>query len=313
MALLAVTLAAFFTGRTVEERALAAKARADMRPSTSPSSAINPGPTSYRQLAALDLLTLPFAEFYEALRSAPGEARKKWASELETMPDGPRRIAAVSAFYKLLVQFDPITASRTIYEIKDKRLQNLALECAVDAAPGFAMPTLADLCLSLEGGPSSKLWDVLGEWMLIDAPAVAQFIDDHPDPDDDRSLPFRDLISNLASLDPKVANEWMEKKDCRRFPNSAVLSLTAGMKTTALRQSRMFWLMAMIPRCATQSAMCFGACITIRKRKRGNLLKTCPTTQHDTRLSRLRFNTRSWVRRKKRENRNQPRARWATG
>jgi hypothetical protein len=183
-----------------------------MRPSTSPSSAINPGATSYRQLAALDLLKLPFPEFYEALRAAPGEARKKWAGELETMPDGPRRIAAVSAFYKLLVQFDPITASRTISEIKDKRLQYLALECAVDAAPGFAMRTMAELCLSVQGRSSGMLWHVRGEWMFIDAPAVAQFIDDHPDPDGHESLLSRDLIEELASFDPKAAKEWMEKR-----------------------------------------------------------------------------------------------------
>ena len=218
--LFAVTLAAFFTGRTVEERALAAKARADMRPSASPSSAINPAPTSYRQLAALDLLTLPFADFYEALRSAPGEARKKWAGELETMPYGPRRTAAVSAFYKLLVQFDPIMASKTISEVKDKSLQNLALECAVDAAPGSAMRTMAELCLSLKGRTSGKLWDVLGEWMDIDAPAVAQFLDDHPDPDRDPSILARELISNLASLDPKAARDWMEKKGNSEVPEN---------------------------------------------------------------------------------------------
>lgn len=210
--LLAVTLAAFFTGRTVEQRALAAKTHADMCPSVSSSSPVNPGPTSYRQLAVLEILKLPFAEFYEALRSAPGEARKKWANELETMPDGPRRISAVSAFYKLLVQFDPIMASRAISEIKDKRLQNLALECAVDAAPGFALRTMAELCLSVQGGSSGKLWDVLGEWRLIEPLAVTQFIDDLPKSDTQQSYLSTDLIIDLASFDPKAAKEWMEKK-----------------------------------------------------------------------------------------------------
>ena len=194
------------------------KARADMCPSTSPFPAIDPGPR-YRQLVALELLKLPFAEFYEALRSAPSEARKKWASEVETMPEGPRRIAAVSAFYKLLVQFDPIMASRTISEIKDERLQGLALECAVDAAPGFAMPMMADLCLSFKRG-RGKLWEVLGEWMLIDAPAVARFMDDHPDPDDDWGLLPRELISTWASLDPKTAKEWMEEKGGSDVPEN---------------------------------------------------------------------------------------------
>ena len=211
MVLFALLLAAFFTGRAVEERALAAKTRVETLRSPSPSPTSTPDVPPYRQLAVAEILKLPFAEFYEALRSAPGEARKKWASELETMPDGPRRIAAVSAFYKLLVQFDPVTASRTISEIKDKRLRNLALECALDAAPGFAMRTMAELCLSVQGGSSGKLWDVLGEWMLIDAPAVAQFIDDHPDPEGQQSHLSLELISSLASLDPKAAKEWIEK------------------------------------------------------------------------------------------------------
>jgi hypothetical protein len=88
----------------------------------------------------------------------------------------------------------------------------MALECAVDAAPGFAMRTMAELCLSVQGRSSGMLWHVRGEWMFIDPPAVAQFIDDHSDPDSHQSLLSRDLIEELASFDPKAAKEWMEKK-----------------------------------------------------------------------------------------------------
>lgn len=219
MALFAVVLAAFFTGRTVEERALATKARADLRSSTSSTSAINPDPTSYRQLAVLEILRLPFAEFYEALRAAPAEARKKWASEVEAMPAGPRRIAAVSAFYKLLVQFDPITASKTISEIKDKRLQGLALECAVDAAPGFAMRTMAELALnpSVKGeGLRDHFWAVLEQWIPIDPTAAATFLDEHAA--GEYTLIYRDLISDWAALDPVAARNWMEKKELSEVP-----------------------------------------------------------------------------------------------
>ena len=221
-ALAAVALLAYFTGRHVEERALAAMARANSRNSASPSPSIEPPSPSYRQLAVAEILGLPFADFYEALRSAPGEAREKWAGELEAMPEGPRRTAAVSGFYKLLVQFDPAAAVKAIREIEDVGLQSVALGSAVDAAPGFAMQEMAELSLSLEGrtAPSSKrdhLSDVLLEWMLIDAPAVAQFIDDHPEAESDDNYGARQFldmqfISAWAALDPKAAKHWIEKK-----------------------------------------------------------------------------------------------------
>ncbi len=70
------------------------------------------------------------------------------------MPEGPRRTAAVSGFYKLLVQFDPAAAVKAIREIEDMRLQSVALGSAVDAAPGFAMQAMAELSLSLEARTS---------------------------------------------------------------------------------------------------------------------------------------------------------------
>jgi hypothetical protein len=220
--LFAVALIAFFTGRSVEERALAAMARASSRNSASPSSSIEPPLPSYRQLAVTEILGLPFADFYEALRSAPGEAREKWASELVTMPKGPRRTAAVAGFYKLLVQFDPAATVKAIREIEDVGVQCMALGSAVNAAPGFAMREMAELSLSLEGRTSTSskrdyLSDVLLEWMLIDASAVAQFIDDHPEVESYENSTKRlfldqQLISPLAALDPKAAREWIDRK-----------------------------------------------------------------------------------------------------
>lgn len=222
-ALFAVAVLAFFTGRHVEERALAATARAIPHASASPPPAIPPAMRSYRQLDVAEILGLPFSDFYEALRSAPGEAREKWAGELLAMPEGPRRTAAVSGYYKLLVQFDPDAAIRAIREIEDVRLQSVALGSAVDAVPGFAMQEMAELCLNLEGRTSTSskrdyLEDVLLEWMLIDAPAVAQFIDNHSETEDGLNFGFRQLlnrqfISNWAALDPKAAREWIDKRE----------------------------------------------------------------------------------------------------
>jgi hypothetical protein len=59
---------------------------------------------------------------------------------------------------------------------------------------------------------------VLDEWTVIDPAAVAQFIDAHPDLEVDQSLVTRELISTWASLDPKAARGWMEKKGESEVP-----------------------------------------------------------------------------------------------
>jgi hypothetical protein len=209
-AVLVLTLSAFFAGRTVEERALAARIPPTSAASRPP--AIEPAPPSYRQIAVEEILALPFAEFYEALRSAPADARKKWAAELEKMPEGPRRTAAFSGFYKLLVQFDPAAAAQAIIEIKDKGAQNLALRAAIDAAPGFALPLMAELAVNPsvnDKGSKAAFWAVLEQWSAIDPAAAAKFVDEHALAED--SVAFWELIVDWATLDPDAARIWMRK------------------------------------------------------------------------------------------------------
>ena len=213
-----MALIAFFIGRSIEENALASKANANSHASASSTQAFAPVAQSHQQLSVTEILALPCAEFYEALRAAPGEAREKWASELMAMPEGPRRRAAVSGFYKLLVQFDPEAAVKAIGEIEDVPLQRLALDAAVNAAPGFALPLMAELSLNLQDritGKRDHLSDVLLEWALIDPSAAAQFINDHTKAIDEfgrgRYLYIDQVISTWAAVDPTAAKEWIDR------------------------------------------------------------------------------------------------------
>jgi hypothetical protein len=213
LALVGVALAAFFVGRHVEAEALAAKKMAGPLTAPTSSATANPERPSYHELRATDLFALSFADFYEALRSAPLEARKKWAAEVEHMPPGPRRTAAVMGFYKLLIQFDPALAIKSIHEIKDNGLRNLALEAAVDNVPGFAMEELALAMTELyqhPGGHTRDYFDELMEqWMNVDPAAVIRFGEQHKDP----RVPYGDspeTISTWAELDPKAAKEWLD-------------------------------------------------------------------------------------------------------
>jgi hypothetical protein len=187
--LLVLALTSLFIGRRVEEETLARKRATTDRQAKLPAPTVTPFEPTYHELAVAEILGLPFAEFYEALRSAPAEAREKWAAELEKMPAGPRRTAALAAFYKLLVQFDPIAAARTACEIKDKKVQELALDSVSGAAPGFALRDMAELFLKLPPDPSDYrkyLENAVSEWIVIDPAAVAKFFDEQSDRDSTR-------------------------------------------------------------------------------------------------------------------------------
>jgi len=221
LALAGVTLTAFFAGRHIEAEALAAKTMAGSLTAPTSSATAKPERPSYHELRATDLFALSFADFYEALRSAPAEARKKWAAEVEHMPPGPRRTAAVMGFYKLLIQFDPAAAIKSIREIQDKRVRNLALEAAVDAVPGFAMADLAAVMAELykEPGGHTRSYssELIEQWMDLDPAAVARFDEKHRRADESHPV-SPDVISNWAQLDPKAAKEWLDTRDEWRTP-----------------------------------------------------------------------------------------------
>jgi hypothetical protein len=219
LALAGVVATAFFIGRRLEERAIAAnlaeiKVAAPAAPT--PATAATLDPPSYQELRALDVLALPFADFYEALRNAPNAARSKWAGEVEHMPAGPRRTAAVMGFYKLLIQFDPAVAMKSIREIQDKRVRNLALEAAVDAVPGFAIPDLAEVMSVLYEEPTGHTrnysYELIQQWTDLDPAAVARFEEQHRRVNESHPV-STEVISNWAELDPKAAKEWLDTRD----------------------------------------------------------------------------------------------------
>jgi hypothetical protein len=211
---LLLTALSFFVGRVVEQHALATKSSSLQQQAPLPTPAIKPRPPTYRELTAAEIIALPFGEFYEALRSAPGEAREKWRVDLERMPAGPRRNAAVAGFYKLLVQFDPVIATKNACEVEDRDLRDLALASIVGAAPGFALKDIAAIFLKLPPDASysrNYFEEIISQWVPIDPAAVARFYEEHPEIAEQRL--DGDMIASWAALDPEAARLWLNSHD----------------------------------------------------------------------------------------------------
>lgn len=220
----AVTALSFFGGRRVEIwRAEASRTQVKLEPVATPQP---PSKTpDYHFLNVRDIVRQPFPLFYEALRSAPREVRAEWANQLEQLPKGPQKVAAIRGFYKLLVQLDPDAAihSKTVYT------NSAALAGVVNAAPQSALPQLAEMIFKvprdIQNVGSHDDYDatILYEWSQIDPAAVAAFIDAHDvkrasSKESDGLDHYiyaslrRGLLTEWMAIDPPAARAWATRE-----------------------------------------------------------------------------------------------------
>ncbi len=175
-------------------------------------SAPSPPPPLSEQVP--DLARLPFVETYRILKSASPDMVRSYCNQLEQLPLGPSRTAALSAFFKTLIQANPGLTKNLILSLKkeDRWLPTFAIR---EAATPRGMETVADVLLSFDRGEISGcsydlLRESLDEWGKNDPLALKQFLETHRDQDVDRY--FEKLVLNWAAYDPEAAREWMTKE-----------------------------------------------------------------------------------------------------
>jgi hypothetical protein len=172
------------------------------------SSNIEPDETAANdQFPMGNVASAPFGESWDVMQRASGEKRSGWARELEQMPPGTRRNAAVESFYKVWVEVDPIAAVRAVETIRDKRLQSLAFYATAGAAADSALPDIVELENRLDYrtndfSPSS----VFARWAAADPEAAARFLTAHPMVGSPR---FFDVAYSWATTDPTRLSEWV--------------------------------------------------------------------------------------------------------
>src|SRR5437867_532208 len=195
---------------------------------TSAIPAVRTTPPDYRKLRIEQIFSSPLTEFYEALRAAPTAARDEWWRQIEGMPRGPRRTAALTGFFKLLAQLDSDAAMNLISSLKDRELQTSALEAVVKAAPVTVFPKLAEQVVKLPKDvwrPNMQdfLAQILGEWSEIDPGAVAHFMASH------QSLNFgayeMDFLQSWSAIDPEAALRWLNQQEPSRWPGGMEIVL----------------------------------------------------------------------------------------
>ena len=172
----------------------------------------------HRNVTMRNIATVPFSQLYDILRSASPEQIAAWARELEQLPEGPRRAAAVTSFYKSLIQVEPAAAIRAIHDAQNLGVRDAAIEALLKTAPESIWGDIAEMFLHLRKPVNvNSREDVIWRWSTVDPVAASQFIEAHPDQDekgeDDRLF---SLLANWGEIDPAAAKAWLEADVARQ-------------------------------------------------------------------------------------------------
>ena len=164
------------------------------------------GSDSNDHVLVANVATVSFAELWDVMRAGAPSKRAEWSKEIEQLPSGPRRNAALKSFYKIWGELDPTAAIEGVEKISDKRMRNMAFVALSETAADSALPAVAELEFRL-GRRSSQfnLVSPLRRWSAADPEAVAQFLEAHPN---NGSSYFLDVAYGWAYTDPQKAAEW---------------------------------------------------------------------------------------------------------
>lgn len=177
-----------------------------------------------------NIASVPFVELFGLIRAAPPKTRAGWIRQLNEMPDGPQKNAALSSFFKTFVQIDPHAAAESVAGLNGTYGKSLAVDAIVGAAPLSAIGEMARMLIKLPSetfrNSRGDLWgDVIYDWSAVDPVAAAQFLEEHPDLSTDRS---KTLLSNWAEVDPDAARAWLERQPASVQTEDAIVGLVGG-------------------------------------------------------------------------------------
>jgi hypothetical protein len=156
-----------------------------------------------------DIATVPFSELYDVLKAAPREQLLAWARDLERMPRGPRQRAAVTAYYKSLIQVDHRAAIEAVLHSENLNMRDIAIAALMKAAPESIWGELTEMTNHLPH-PWRGFYeqDPIWNWSRVDPVAVAKYIDKFPsDGKDEGSYA---LLYNWGKISPEEAKDWLE-------------------------------------------------------------------------------------------------------
>ena len=178
------------------------------------------------KMTILNIATVPFSQLYDVLRSASREQLLIWAKALEKLPEGPKRNAAVTSYYKSLIQVNHAAALEAVLHAQNLGVRDVAIEALLKTAPESIWGEISEMLLRLPH-PARGTFDedTILNWGCVDPVAASKFIARNPVEGEDSRL--TSLLPNWALVDPQAAKAWVEA-DASRQGEEAISALLDG-------------------------------------------------------------------------------------
>ncbi len=154
-----------------------------------------------------------FEQAYGLLQAAPREVLSDWTRRLEALPVGPRKTAAITAFFKTLAQLDAKTAVDLALTLTRREPRATATSAINAATPVSSLAEVARLLASGEVERMSAI-SLIEKWSWTDPVSTSQFVASHPEMADEFGVGL--LLGNWAALDPAAAKAWLDQLDASR-------------------------------------------------------------------------------------------------
>jgi hypothetical protein len=168
------------------------------------------------------------------METASPDLRNKWLAEIKNMPPSAERTAALTTFYKTLIQLDPPAAIDSLIH-SDRPDRLLAIPIVSGAALPAAMPAVTRALYELpqedvqRGHGPNYLGNALIEWCWADPVAVAHFLEENKR--DDAVDYACDVVGAWAVSDPAAARAWLDRFDPHHEIQNAELDWLDGYFT----------------------------------------------------------------------------------
>ncbi len=126
---------------------------------------------------------VPFVDLYRSLRSFSPEEHAAYLRSLQTLPNGPDRRAALTAFFQCMSSISPQAAADLVRQVDKDDLER-AVQAVLGATAASQTPVLVKMLLDLPADTDPRWREQMlsGQmffWAALDPTAAAQFADQY--------------------------------------------------------------------------------------------------------------------------------------
>ena len=226
------TVAGFCTGQQTQKYISQHKAtEIAQSPRLPPREVSSPDSIDLDKVLIERVATIGFTELYDLMEAASPDLRLKWLKQIRDMAPSPERAAAMTTYYKTLIQLDPAAAIESFVR-SDRGERLLAIPILSGAAMPSALPMVAKALYQFSPDDTSRghgpdyFGEVLNEWGWFDPVAVAHFLEQNKKGDSVEYIGT--VIGYWAELDPAAAKEWLDRMDPHQQVQNAELDWLWG-------------------------------------------------------------------------------------